>query len=207
MTIPTETKVFLGIGAATMGVIVVVALLFSRPAGPVSNNRLLPPGAYTQGNATAAAILVEFSDFQCPACKAYQPVVDELLQKYKDNLYFSYRHFPLPQHTFGEAAARAAEAAGKQGKFWDMLALLFAKQEDFSDTLWVQLAKELQLNEAQFQKDFASQTIIDKINLDKADGLSSGVNSTPTFFLNGVKLLPMNVGEFKQKVTDAARKQ
>ncbi len=205
MTIPSETKVFLSIGAATIGLIIVVAIFFSRPAGPVTNNRLLPPGAHTRGNATAAATLVEFSDFQCPACKAYQPVVDELLQKYKENIYFSYRHFPLPQHTFGQSAARAAEAAGKQGKFWDMYALLFAKQEDFSDTLWLQLAKELNLNEEQFQKDYASQAVVDKVNLDKADGLSLGVNSTPTFFLNGVKLPPMNFDEFKQKVETQLR--
>lgn len=206
MTIPSETKVFLSIGAATLGVILVVALLFSRPPAPVAQNRLLPPEAHTQGTATAATALVEFSDFQCPACKAYQPVVDELLNTYGEKIYFSYRHFPLPQHAFGEQAARAAEAAAKQGKFWEMHALLFAKQDDFSETLWSKLAKELKLDEGQFQKDFTSIEILDIINLDKADGLSLGVNSTPTFFLNGVKLPPMNVDELKLKVTDAINK-
>lgn len=200
MNLTSESKFFLAIIVVTLVVVVAAIGFFSQPAKTLSTERLISQGTYTKGPATASARLVEFSDFQCPACKAYEPVVDELLKTNQDNIYFAYRHFPLPQHTFGEPAARAAEAAGKQGKFWEMYALLFARQDDFSDTIWATLAGELKLDLAQFQKDMASKDVTDKVNRDRADGVSLGINATPTFFLNGVKLAPMSLEEFKQKV-------
>ena len=207
MTIPSETKILLGIGALTISLIIGAVVLFSRPATPVTKEQLIPKSAYTKGDINAKTMLVEFSDFQCPACKAYQSVVDDILKTNGAQIYFVYRNFPLPQHTFGGAAAEAAEAAGKQGKYWEMHDLLFARQEDMSDTLWMELAKELKLDEVQFTTDMKSQAVKDKIANDKADGVALGINSTPTFFLNGIKMPPMSLEEFKQKVIDTAGKQ
>lgn len=206
MTIPSETRNLLGIGALTMGLLIGAVFLFSRPATPVSKDLLLPTAAYTKGNKEAKTTLVEFSDFQCPACKAYQPTVAQIVKENETSLAFTYRHFPLPQHTFGQAAAEVAEAAGKQGKFWEMHDLLFARQDDMSDTLWTDLAKELKLNEDQFAADRNSEELKAKIASDKADGTTLGVNSTPTFFLNGIKMPPMNPDEMKLKVTEAIGK-
>lgn len=204
MSIPSETKILLGIGGATVALIIGAVVLFSRPTTPVTKEQLIPKSAYTKGDVNAKTTLVEFSDFQCPACKAYQSVISEILKTNGAQIYFVYRNFPLPQHTFGESAAEAAEAAGKQGRFWEMHDLLFARQEDMSDTLWVELAKELKLDEGLFATDMKSQTVKDKIANDKADGASLGINSTPTFFLNGIKIPPMSLEEFKQKVIDTA---
>jgi protein-disulfide isomerase len=91
----------------------------------------VPPIAeeWVRGSATSTTILVEYSDFQCPACKAYEPLVEQMVAKYGDRVAFVYREFPLYQiHVNADAAARAAEAAGKQGKFWEMHDLLFANQ-------------------------------------------------------------------------------
>lgn len=205
MSIPSETKMLLGIGGATVALIIGAVILFSRPATPVTTDQLIPKGANTKGDVKAKTTLVEFSDFQCPACKAYQPVIDDILKTNGAQIFFVYRNFPLPQHTFGEAAAEAAEAAGKQGKYWEMHDLLFTRQEEMADTLWIELAKELKLDEGQFTTDMKSQAVKDKIANDKADGAALGINSTPTFFLNGIKMPPMNLDEFKQKVIDTAK--
>lgn len=188
MNLTSETKIFIGIAIVTIAILVGGIFLFSQPEKTLSRGELLPSGTMTTGNASASAYLVEFSDFQCPACKAFKPTVDEVLAKYQDKLAFGYRHFPLDQHEWAETAAIAAVAAGKQGKFWEMYDYLFTHQDEFSKDFLASAPAELALDPAKFKEAINSEEVKNMVLKDRAAGLGFGVNSTPTFFLNGKKL-------------------
>ena len=119
---------------------------------------------------------------------------------------FAYRHFPLPQHKNAKLAATVAEAAGKQGKFWEMHDLIFQNQSDWSEdknaaVIFAKYAQDLQLDLAKFQTDIADEEIKAKIENDYKSGVKAGVNSTPSFFLNGKKINnPRNYDEFKNAI-------
>ena len=138
--------------------------------------------------------LVEYGDYQCPACAGYYPLIKQLVETYKSDIQFQFRNFPLQQiHQNARAAARAAEAASKQGKFWEMHDLLYEQQSSWQDstaanTIFEQYAKQLGLNVDQYKKDFASSEVNETINADFNEGTRLGVESTPTFFLQGKKL-------------------
>ncbi len=206
MKLTGETKLFLGIIIATIALIGGAIFLFSKSAPILSRKDLIPSGTPTRGNADAKVFLVEFSDFQCPACKAAKPAVDAVVTQYKDKLVFGYRYFPLDQHPFGMKAAMAAETANRQGKFWEMYDVLFANQEKFSDSIFTDLAKQLNLDMDKFTKDLADNTIKQKIEQDRSYGSQIGVNATPTFFLNGKKLDLTSFGDIKKAVEEAVNK-
>lgn len=160
-----------------------------------------------KGNPEAKTVLMEYSDFQCPACGAYSPIVKQIVEESKDKIVFAYRHFPLSQHRNAEAAALAAEAAGKQNKFWEIHDLIFEKQADWSESrnaeeLFIKYAAELNLNIGQFKNDLILKEIKDKVKNDLRSGEEAGVNATPTFFLNGKKIAPRSYEEFKQLIRD-----
>ena len=151
------------------------------------------PSDWVQGNKESKVVLVEYSDFQCPACGAFSAVVKQLNAEYGSKMQFVYRHFPLPQHGNAKLAAYAAEAAGKQNKFWEMHDLLFEHQQDWSESnnaenIFLGYAKSLGLNIEQYQNDFNSKEVADKVNKDYQNGDQAGISATPTFFLNGKKL-------------------
>ena len=139
-------------------------------------------------------VLVEYGDYQCPACAAYYPIIKQLVETYKSDIQFQFRNFPLQQiHQNARAAARAAEAAGKQNKFWEMHDLLYEQQSSWEQSssanlIFEQYAKQLGLNVDTFKTDFASNEINEIINADFNEGTRLGVESTPTFFLQGKKL-------------------
>lgn len=163
------------------------------------------------GENKAGVTLVEFGDFECPACRAYFPIVEQTVEKYKADIQFQFRHFPLVQiHKHAFEGSRAAEAAGKQDKFWEMYRLLYQNQDGWkvlSDPLptFVGYAKSLGLNTEKFQTDYASSEINDIINADYQEGLKIGANSTPTFVLNGKKVEknPDSAEAFEKLITDA----
>lgn len=157
------------------------------------------------GSDSAKAKLVEFSDFQCPACLAAEPAIKQALATYPDNLQFIYRHFPLPQHKNGRVAATLAEAAGAQGKFWDMHDKLFDSQSDWSvlpdpKPYFLELSKSVNLDEEKIKQALENNTFKSKIDDDVAEGQSLGVNSTPTFFLNGKKLKLQNFSDLSSAI-------
>ncbi len=208
MKLTGESKLFLGVIGISIVLIGMATILFSREAPPqptLPKNELLGEQAHSKGNASASAYLVEFSDFQCPACKAAKPFVDEVVNIYKDKLLFVYRHFPLDQHPFGMKAAIAAEASGKQGKFWEMYDLLFANQENLSEALFIDLAKQLNLNEKEFTESLSDQKLKDAVTLSRDYGLKIGINSTPTFYLNGKKLVLTSYNDIKVEVERALK--
>lgn len=208
MKMTGETKFFLGTIAVTILLIAAAVFFLTRPAPPpvaLARESLVPQGTNTTGNASASAYLVEFSDFQCPACKGVKPIVEDIIKTYGDKLSVSYRHFPLSQHPYGMSAAIAAEAAGRQGKFWEMGDLLFSDQENLSDALVSGYADQLKLDKAQFDKDLKDPALKDKVTKDSDYGVSIGINSTPTFFLNGIKLNLPSYADLKQKVADLVK--
>jgi len=158
---------------------------------------------------TDAVTLVEYSDFECPACGAYAPVVKALMEEYKEEVAFVYRHFPLPQHLSARTAAAAAEAAGKQGRFFEMHDRLFENQKEWAGAkdpkaVIVGYAEELGLNVDQFMADLESDEIAEKVEQDRLSGTTSGVRGTPTFYLNGEQIAnPQTPEAFKALLDEA----
>jgi len=145
---------------------------------------------WTKGSKKPQATLVEYSDFQCPACGAYYPMVEEIFAEYKDKISFTYRHFPLPQHKNALSSAYASEAAGNQGKFWEMADMLFKNQNDWSESTTAQItfegyAQKLRLDMAKYKNDVKSDATKARVERSKKSGQLSAINHTPTFFLNG----------------------
>lgn len=161
----------------------------------------------TRGNKKAKVVLIEYSDFQCPACAYYHSLVKQLTDKYKDRMLFAYRFFPLRQiHKNAVSSSQAAYAAHLQGKFWEMHDLLFENQTDWSDSgnakdIFESFAKELGLNEEKFKQDMDSSETVRIINSQYSVGAQAGVNSTPTFFLNGELIQnPQSYEDFKKLI-------
>lgn len=203
MKLTNESKIFLGIIAISVLVIGIASVVLTKPASTFTTSEVMPKDSYTKGNTNAKVSLVEFSDFQCPACLTAKPAVDAIVTKHKDKMVFSYRHFPLDQHPFARKAAQAAEAAGAQGKFWEMYDLLFENQLKFSDTIFADLAKQLSLDMSKFEEDMKSSALTNRIDSDQADGTRFGVNSTPSFFLNGKKLELSSFDDLTKAVDEA----
>ena len=161
------------------------------------------------GTETAKATLVEYSDFQCPACGEFEPVVQEVLQQHGDQLRFEYKNFPLIQiHPFAEPAAVAAEAAGQQGKYFEFHNMLFAKQSEWTSGIapgvfFSKYAAELGLDVALFEKHQRASLLKDKVRADYKAAIALGLTSTPTFFLNGKKMEITSVDAFKAEIAAA----
>jgi protein-disulfide isomerase len=140
------------------------------------------------GPATAAVTIVEYGDYECPFCGAAHPVVKALRQALGDQLRFAYRHFPLTQiHPRSFQAAEAAEAAGAQGRFWEMHDMLFEHQSRLGIQDMLAYASAIGLELERFADDLAEHRHAARIREDFLSGVRSGVNGTPTFFVNGVR--------------------
>lgn len=171
---------------------------------------------HIRGNKESGVTLIEYSDFQCPACGAYYPMVKKLEEELGDKVAFVYRNFPLRQlHPNAQIAAQAAEAAGNQGKFWEMHDTLFEKQKEWSsqnkdqtkETL-AQYAQSFGLNADQFKNDLESKETKQKVDDDYSSGTRYEVDATPTFFLNGKKIeSPKNYSEFKKSIEEVLAKE
>ncbi len=161
------------------------------------------------GNENATVKLVEYSDFQCPACGQFWPVVEEVLAEYGDKISFEYKHFPLVQiHPFAQPAAYAAEAAGQQGKFYEYAHLLFTNQATWSKSptpaaFFTQYAEELELDMDQFMKHQRSPLIKDHVRSQFNEARSMGLTGTPSFYLNGQKMNLSTIDDFKAQIAAA----
>lgn len=166
------------------------------------------------GEGKKGVVLVEYGDFQCPACFQYFPIVEELREKYKTDITFQFRNFPIDSiHPNARAAHRAAEAADKQGKFWEMYSRLYQTQQEWTSSPSVRpifegYAGQLGLDLVKFKADFASSEVNASINADVSEGQKLGVNSTPTFFLDGQKIdNPRGLEEFNKLIDEAISKK
>ena len=153
--------------------------------------KLTPPinkNDHVQGPANSVVTLVEYGDYQCPHCGAAFPIVKQIQKAFVKSLRFAFRHFPLSNvHEYAFAAAVAAEAAGRQGKFWEMHDMIFERQSLLNEYALLDFAMEVGLKIPAFKMDLQDPKLREKVETDFESGVRSGVNGTPSFFINGDK--------------------
>lgn len=159
--------------------------------------------------ATKAVTMVEYGDLQCPACKAYHPLVKELMQAYPEQIKLIFKNFPLTTvHPNAMAAAIAAEAAGRQNKYFAFVDMAYDNQDEWAglddpQPKFEQYVKDLGLNVDQFKKDQKDKAITNLINDERNEGIQNGVSGTPTFFIDGKKIdNPTSIEAFKKIIGD-----
>lgn len=185
----------------------------NNSAAAVDKYKTAPIGAqpaWSKGSANATVTLEEFADFQCPSCAQFDPTIREIKTVYGDRVRVVFRQYPLQMHPKAYDAARAAEAAGAQGKFWEMHDLLYDKQKDWSvmenhRQTFADYAKSLGLNVEKFNDDLAGQIASSRVGLDKQRGDAIGIRATPSLFLNGRLLMPdeMQTSKLRQLIDNA----
>lgn len=165
-----------------------------------------PPRA--KGPESAPAMIEEFGDYQCPSCGLFNPVVKKLKDDYGDRLRVVFRHMPLQMHRNASLAARAAEAAGMQGRFWEMNDALYEGQKEWSDLpnprpKFAEYAQRLGLDVTRFNAEIDSQEIGNRILADMRRANSIGVNSTPSVFLNGYQVTNLTEENLRKEIDQA----
>lgn len=181
--------------------------------GSSKSNTTVQPSNHVIGENKKGVTLVEYGDYQCPACGAYFPLVKQVTEKYKQDIRFQFRNFPLQSiHPNARASARAAEAAAKQNKFWEMHDALYQQQKSWEssnsvNTIFEDYARQLNLDIPKYKADFASSEVNDIITADQKEGTKLGVNSTPTFFLQGKKIeeAPRDIEGFSKLIDQAIK--
>lgn len=176
--------------------------LMTEPAQPVQNVSVDDDPA--RGDANAPVTIVEFTDFQCPACAAMHPVLEEVLKSYGNKVRFVVRDFPLNQHEWARKAAEAANAANAQGKFFEYISVLFKNQKALDTPSLKKYASDLGLDRARFDAALDRGVYAAEVEKDVADGEMYGVGSTPTIFVNGVQLKVLSADGLKQAIESAA---
>lgn len=202
-----------------VGGVALIAALFllgnnSSTIEPPFEIGVVHPLDHVKGNASSSVVLMEYSDFQCPACRSYYPVIREVMAEFGDRIALVYRNFPLISiHANAELAARAAEAASKQGKFWEMHDLLFEKQNEWANVadvapMFDSYATLIGISVEQFKTDFVSDEVKNFVRAQRVHSVKSGLQGTPSFFINGKQIKnPNSVDEFKQLVRTALSSQ
>jgi protein-disulfide isomerase len=168
---------------------------------------------WTEGNPKAKVTLIEYGDFECPACGAYFPIVQQVIANYSSTILFAFRNFPLYSiHPDAGIAAQAAEAAGLQGKYWPMHDLLYTDQTTWVDSASSSVvaeffngyASQLGLNVTQFDSDIDSAKVLNKIQNDVTTGNNAQINHTPTFFINNTQIPnPTSLADFETALNNA----
>lgn len=142
------------------------------------------PDDHVQGPANAPATLVEYGDYECPHCGHAYPIIKALQKRFGKQLRFAFRNFPL-REIYAEAAAETAEFAATHGKFWEMHDLIFENQNSLSEQMLGELAQRLTLDRQALTEALGSGAFVERVRRDFSGGVRSGVNGTPTFFING----------------------
>jgi protein-disulfide isomerase len=176
--------------------------LITEPVPPVQN--ISVDDDPSRGDATAPVTVVEFTDFQCPACGAMHPILDEVLKSYGNRVRFVVRDFPLTMHANARKAAEAANAANAQGKFFEYISLLFTRQKALDVPSLKKYASELGLNRARFDAALDGGVYEAEIKHDIEDGEIYGISGTPTIFINGVKLETLTAEGLREAIDRAA---
>jgi len=213
-----ETKILVGVGVVTLLIFVGGIFFFSKSSksspqeGNVDANSPLLVKSDSHQIASSSANLkvtvVEFGDYQCPACEAAYPITKQMLADYQGKINFVFRNFPLPMHPNAPEAAEAAEAAAVQGKFWEMHDKLYDTQNEWADLSnptdkFVSYAGDIGLNVDQFKADITSNKYADIIKADQSDGNSLGISATPTFFINGQRIVGVPTYNTLKKAIDS----
>lgn len=207
-------RVLFWLGFVVVLVLIIWGLIVAMNK-PTTGSTLGTPAPVTaadhiRGSVNAPVTLIEYGDFQCPACGAYYPIVEKVFNESSSTMRMVFRHFPLSQHPNAIPAALAAEAASKQGKFWEMYALLYSNQADWSDLadpthIFDGYAATTSLDLAKFHADIADPATKQIITDEQNEGIHLGINATPTFFINGKAITnPQSYAEFKADIDAAA---
>jgi len=200
------------VGVCVLGVILIAVFGRGGHTGAAGQVLLGVPVRETDhilGTTTAPVIVVEYADFQCPTCAAFSPMLNQLQSDEQGKVAIVYRYFPLPQHRNAVNAAKAAEAAGLQGKFWEMHDILFKNQTAWGNIVepaafFGEYAKVLGIDTAKFAEDFASNAVANRVSTDEADAKRNRLTYTPTLFVQGVRIdNPKSYEELKQVVEKA----
>lgn len=193
----SETKLLIGVLIASLLLILGAVLFLGKGSSPVASSNTVFSIDYSKGQKigsdSAKVKLAEFSDLQCPACKAVEPYVAQIRNKYKENLQLIYFHFPLMQHPHSRKAANFAQYAASQNKFWEIHDKLFETQENWStlsnpSDYFADLGSQIGLDKDKIKEVIQKNTYDQEINDDLAEGNKVGISATPTFYLNGKKL-------------------
>ena len=194
-------------------VAIIALMVFGVRSG--NNAALFEVGAVNKldnfkGEASSTAIIIEYSDFECPACRTYYMVMRQMMAEFGSKAVFVYRYFPLTEiHANAQLAAQAVQAAAKQGKFWEMHDLLFEKQNEWASAadpapLFDSYASLIGISASQFQSDYTSKDVISFVKSQRNNALGLELQGTPTFFVNGKKIEnPKSVEEFRTIIKDA----
>ena len=208
MHLTGETKILGIIGIVTLVLVFGAVVFLSRPEKPivVDPAKLIKEDSLKISTDSAKLTIVEFGDLQCPACKMAHPGLKQAMADFPGQVNFVFRHYPLPQHKNAQIAAKAIEAANLQGKVWQMYDKLFENQEEWGEInnpvdKFKEYVVGLGMDGDKFAQDINNSSFQSKISQDIADGTSSGVNSTPTFFFNN-ELYKKGVGysDFKTEI-------
>lgn len=163
------------------------------------------PDDHVQGPANATVTVVEYGDYECPYCGEVVPSIKQIQQQMGDRMRFVFRNFPLSQHPYAEVAAEAAEAAAAQGKFWQMHDLLYQNQRALEPQHLLEYAQQIGLNIDEFSQALRGHADRQRVQRDLQSGMESGVQGTPTFFINGVQYQgPLDEQAIAQAVQAAA---
>ncbi len=192
-----ESKVLLGITLSTIVLLAGAVFFFSKDTNPKSSTTkadetiLIRDSSNKITSDSPKLTLVEFGDFQCPACGAFHPYIKQILNENSSQINFVFRNFPLPMHKNAKIAALAAESANLQGKYWQFHDLLYEKQSDWAETdnpkdYFKKYAQSLNLDLEKFETSLNDKSLSDKIQADISDGNTLNINSTPTFFIDGI---------------------
>ena len=178
-----------------------------------TRDQMVRPDSAMTGSATAKVTMVEWGDFECPSCAMLEPVLRQIISTYGENpdFNFVFRNFPLPQHKHSRAAAEAAEAAGAQGRYWDMHALLYEHQKEWAESAdprsaFNAYAKSAGLDLAVFGAALDDGTYASKVARDYQDAGTLGLNHTPTIFINGVEQKDMTFSALTEAIDAALAK-
>lgn len=218
----TQLWIAAGFIALVIAITAIAAFVSNHPASSTSSNFTatqtspITSSDHAHGKANAKVTIIEYGDFECPACGAYEPLIEQLYQQYQNQVLFVFRNFPLYQiHPFAMISSEAAEAAGLQGQYWQMHDLLYKEQSQWtanttlstSDVItkyFDAYATQLGLNVTQFNSDMNSAAVKDKIQNDLNAGNAAQVNHTPTFFINLVQIQnPNSLQEFENDLNAA----
>jgi protein-disulfide isomerase len=198
------------VGGSLLLLLAVVALYLFTGAAASEPSRAPQPSAddISFGPADAPLSVIEYSDFQCPFCAQYAPILDALRAKYGGRVQFVFRFFPLANHEYATISAKAAYAAFLQGKFWEMHDLLFENQKEWSESAdprpaFDSYAKSLGLDLDKFHADADAQSTTDFIAKQAAEGKRAGVTHTPWFVVGDSVVLPRSLDEFDKLIQEA----
>jgi protein-disulfide isomerase len=200
------------IGFATLALFLGLILLAQKNSinGPtlekVSEDELIAGHTNTRGAREAKVVLVEFSDFQCPACKQIQPYVKQIADRFPNDIILAFRHFPLPQHPEARQAAIASQIAGQEGKFWEYAEKLFDNQDSLQKNNLITYAAELGIDTVTFEQNLNDEIFKKQVEDDLSFGIRIGINSTPTFFLNNKILEYSNIENFRKQIIEEVKK-